>query len=137
LIEVVVYSELHRTLGGIVRRNIIFMRVPTAYTAALVCSVLLLAVPRVIVLLEKSSELEGGKRKVNILSKMGDVPMPGYQTFWANKFSTLKSEYQTLVPQYPEESAQLKQLLKVLGDIEDVARHIPASVGKVHNWLPL
>jgi hypothetical protein len=36
---------------------------------------------------------------------------------------TLKSEYQTLVQQYPEAEAQLKQLLKVLGDIEEVARH--------------
>jgi chaperonin cofactor prefoldin len=45
-----------------------------------------------------------------------------------NKFSTLKSEYQTLVQQYPEAEAQLKQLIKVLGDIEDMARHIPVSV---------
>jgi chaperonin cofactor prefoldin len=60
---------------------------------------------------------------------MADVPVPGYQTLWMNKLSALKSEYQTLVQQYPEADAQLKQILKVLGDIEDVARHIPASVG--------
>jgi hypothetical protein len=34
------------------------------------------------------------------------------------------------VQQYPEADALLKQLLQVLGDIEDVARHIPASLGK-------
>jgi hypothetical protein len=65
---------------------------------------------------------------------MGDVPVPRYQTFWTNKLSTLKSEYQTLVQQYPEADAQLKQLLKVLGDIEDMARHNPASVGESVEW---
>jgi hypothetical protein len=38
------------------------------------------------------------------------------------------------VQQYPEEDAQLKQLLKALGDIEDVARHIPVSVGESAEW---
>jgi hypothetical protein len=60
--------------------------------------------------------------------------VPRYQTFWTNKCSALKSEHQTLVQQYPEADAQLKQLLQVLGDIEDVARHIPASVGESAEW---
>jgi hypothetical protein len=68
---------------------------------------------------------------------MGDTPVPGYQTFWTIILSTLKSEYQTLVQQYPEEKAQLKQLLQVRGDIEDVARHIPASEGESVEWLAL
>jgi hypothetical protein len=68
---------------------------------------------------------------------MWDVPVPGYQTFWTNKLCTLKSGYQALVQHYPEADAQLKQLLQVLGDIEDVARHIPASVGEWRNGLPL
>jgi hypothetical protein len=38
------------------------------------------------------------------------------------------------VQQYPEADAQLKQLLKVLGDIEDVARHIPVSIGESEEW---
>jgi hypothetical protein len=79
---------------------------------------------------KKSSELEGGKWNVNIILKMADVLVPGYQTLWTNKLSALKSEYQTLVQYYPEVAAQLKQLLQVLGDIEDVARHIPAFVGE-------
>jgi hypothetical protein len=62
------------------------------------------------------------------ISKMGDVPMPGYQTFWTNKCSTLKSELQTLLQQYPDADAQLKQLFKVLDDMEDVAGHTSASV---------
>jgi hypothetical protein len=94
--------------------------------------VLIAALPWVCALLleKKCSELEEGKCKVSIVSKMGDVPVPGSQTLWTIKLCTLKSEYQTLVQQYPEADAQLKQLLKVLGDIEDVARHIPASVGE-------
>jgi hypothetical protein len=59
---------------------------------------------------------------------MGEVPVPGHQSFWINKRSTLKSEHQTLAQQYPDADAQLKQLFKVLGDIEDAAGHIPASV---------
>jgi hypothetical protein len=65
---------------------------------------------------------------------MGHTPVPGYQTFWTNKRSTLKSEHQTLVQQYSDAETQLKQLLQVLGDIEDVARHIPASVGESAEW---
>jgi hypothetical protein len=52
---------------------------------------------------------------------MADVPVMGYQTLSTNKLSEPKSEYQTLVQQYPKPDAQLKQLLQVLGDIEDVA----------------
>jgi hypothetical protein len=65
---------------------------------------------------------------------MADVPVTRYQTLWTKKLSTLKSEYQILVQQYPEADAQLKQLLQVLADIEHVARHIPASVGESAEW---
>jgi hypothetical protein len=47
-----------------------------------------------------------------------------------NKLSALKSEYRALVQQYPEADAQLKQLLEVLGDIEDMARHPSLCRGK-------
>jgi hypothetical protein len=43
---------------------------------------------------------------------------------------TLKSEHQTLVQQYPKLDTQLKQLFKVLGDIEDMVGHTPATVGE-------
>jgi hypothetical protein len=46
------------------------------------------------------------------------------------RWGTVKSKYQTLIQQYLDTDAQLKQLFKVLGDIEDVGGHIPASVGK-------
>jgi hypothetical protein len=71
---------------------------------------------------------------VNIVSKMGDVPLPGYQTFCTNKRSTLISEHQTLVQQYPHADAQLFQ---VLGDIEDVAEQTLASSVESANGLPL
>jgi hypothetical protein len=64
----------------------------------------------------------------------GGVPVPGNQSFWTNKCSTLKSEHQILVQQYPDADAQLKQLLKVLCDMEDVERHVPASVGESEEW---
>jgi hypothetical protein len=63
---------------------------------------------------------------MNIVPKMGYVPVPGYQTFWTIK----QSEYQTLMQQYPEADAQLKQLLKLLGETDDVARHSPTAVGE-------
>jgi hypothetical protein len=68
---------------------------------------------------------------------MADVPVPEYQTLWMNKLSALKSEYQTLVQRYTESDAQLKQLLQVLGDTEDVARHIPASVEESEEWFAI
>jgi hypothetical protein len=41
------------------------------------------------------------------------------------------------VQQYPDGDAQLKQLLALLGDIEDLAEHIPASVGESAEWAAI
>jgi hypothetical protein len=41
------------------------------------------------------------------------------------------------VQQYPDVDAQLKQLFKLLGDIEDVAGHTPASVGESTEWAAI
>jgi hypothetical protein len=49
----------------------------------------------------------------------------------------LKSEHQTLVQQYPDAGAQLKQLFKVLGDVEDMAGRTPASVGESAEWAAI
>jgi hypothetical protein len=65
---------------------------------------------------------------------MADVPVPGYQSFWTNKRSILKSEYHRLTGQFLDAVAQLKELFKVLGDIEDVAGYTPASVGDSEQW---
>jgi hypothetical protein len=65
---------------------------------------------------------------------MAAVPVPGYQAYWADKRRTLKLEYQQLVAQFPDANAQLKQLFKLLCDIEDVAGYTPASVGDSEQW---
>jgi hypothetical protein len=46
----------------------------------------------------------------------------------------LKLEYQQLIGQFPDADAQLKQLLKVIRDIEEMARYTPASVGESEQW---
>jgi hypothetical protein len=72
--------------------------------------------------------------KWSVVSGMADIPVPGYQSFWTNQRSTLKSEYHRSIGQFPDVDTQLKQLFKVLGDIEDVTGHTPASVGDSEQW---
>jgi hypothetical protein len=61
---------------------------------------------------------------------MADIPVPEYQAFWKSACNKSKSEYQKLIGQYPDDDAQLKQLFKVIRDIEEMARYTPASVGE-------
>jgi hypothetical protein len=65
---------------------------------------------------------------------MDDIPMPGYQAFWTDTDNKLKLEYQQLIGQFPDADAQLKQLLKVIYYIEEMARYTPASVGESEQW---
>jgi hypothetical protein len=65
---------------------------------------------------------------------MAEVPVSGYQSFWTNTRSALKSEYHSLIGQFPDANAQLKKLFNVLGDIEGVAVYTPASVGNSDQW---
>jgi hypothetical protein len=65
---------------------------------------------------------------------MAVSPLPGYQAFWAHKQKTLKSEFQQLTGKYPDAETQLRQLFKVLRDIEDVAGLAPAKVGQREQW---
>jgi hypothetical protein len=65
---------------------------------------------------------------------MAVSPFPGYQAFWTNKRKTLKSEFQQLTGKYPDAEIQLRQLFKVLCDIEDVAEPAPAPVGESEHW---
>jgi hypothetical protein len=60
---------------------------------------------------------------------MADIPVPGYQAFWTEKRTALKVQSKRLLIQSPDADTQLKQLFKVLCDIEDVAGYTPASVG--------
>jgi hypothetical protein len=65
---------------------------------------------------------------------MADNPVPGYQTFWTDTCNKLKSEYQQLIEQFPDADAQLKQLFKVIRDIEEMARDTPAPVDESEQW---
>jgi hypothetical protein len=65
---------------------------------------------------------------------MAEIPVPGYQTFWTTARESIKSEFQRLVGQHPDAEEQLKQLYKILCDIEDVAAYTPASVGESEQW---
>jgi hypothetical protein len=73
------------------------------------------------------------------MPKMANVPIPGYQKLWADKRTTLKAEYQSLVAKYPDAGAQLlvKQLFKILCDVEAVAGHTPVSVGESVEWTSI
>jgi hypothetical protein len=61
---------------------------------------------------------------------MAGVPAPAYQQFWADKRSSLQTEHKDLVTKYPDAAASIKQLFKVLRDLEDLASYTPLSVGQ-------
>jgi hypothetical protein len=65
---------------------------------------------------------------------MADIPVPGCQAFCIDKRKALETEYKRLLNQSPDADALLKQLFKVLCDIEDVAGYTPASVGDSDQW---
>jgi hypothetical protein len=63
--------------------------------------------------------------------------VPGYQAFWTIKRKRLKVEYQKLVGQHAEADSPLKQLFRVLCDMEDMAGYTPAAVAESHNWISI
>jgi hypothetical protein len=65
---------------------------------------------------------------------MADVPVPGFKKFWSGDQSTSKSEYPGLVNKYPDSDGLIKQVYKVLCDIEDLAGYTPPSVGESNEW---
>jgi hypothetical protein len=73
----------------------------------------------------------------SVVSGMADVPAPGYQSFWTNTRSALKSEYHSLIGQFPHADAELKKLFNVLGDIEGVATILQLQWVTASNGLPL
>jgi hypothetical protein len=68
------------------------------------------------------------------MSNMADVTLPRYTKFWKDKRTTSRAEHQSLVAKYPDADAQLKELFKILCDIEVMAGHAPASVGESVEW---
>jgi hypothetical protein len=65
---------------------------------------------------------------------MAHISVPGYQAFWTEKRKTFRAESKRLQSQSPDADTQLKQLFKVLCDIEDVSGYTPASVGDSAQW---
>jgi hypothetical protein len=57
-----------------------------------------------------------------------------YQQFWIDKRSSLKTESSKLIDIHPDAAARMKQLFKVLCQIEDLATYTPSSVGECDEW---
>jgi hypothetical protein len=68
---------------------------------------------------------------------MAGVPVPAYQQFWVDKWSSLKNEHKALVSKYPDAAASRKQLFKVLCNLEDLASYTPLSVGQSEEWAAI
>jgi hypothetical protein len=68
---------------------------------------------------------------------MADAPVPGYQTFWAERRVSLKSEYQVLIKEYPDPDTQCRLLYKIICSIEDVAGCAPAAVEESTEWTAI
>jgi hypothetical protein len=54
-----------------------------------------------------------------------------------DKRSSLKTEYKDIVSKNPDAEASLKQLFKVLCDLEDLASYTPLSVGQSEKWATI
>jgi hypothetical protein len=50
------------------------------------------------------------------------------------EWSFLKPEYKVVIGMYHDAAPSMQQLLKVLGDVEDLASYTPASVGENKEW---
>jgi uncharacterized protein with NRDE domain len=66
--------------------------------------------------------------------KYGGRPIAGISKILGGKRTTLRAEHQSLVAKYHDAEAQVKQLFRILCDIEVVAGHAPVSVGKSVEW---
>jgi hypothetical protein len=65
--------------------------------------------------------------------------MPGekrqdFEQHWLHEYTSLQSEYCSIVNKYPEADCALKQVYKVLGDIVSLSGCTPRSVGKSESW---
>jgi hypothetical protein len=68
---------------------------------------------------------------------MVDVPVAGFQAFWADTRASLQSEYQVLTRQYPDADTQHRLLFKVVCDTEDVAGYTPPVVRESAEWTAI
>jgi hypothetical protein len=68
---------------------------------------------------------------------MAGVPVPSYQQLWANKCLSLQAEQQNLVGKYPDAASPVRQLFKVLCNIEDLAGWMRASIVENMEWAAI
>jgi hypothetical protein len=57
-----------------------------------------------------------------------------YKQFWTDKRLSLNTKYNDLASTYPDAAPSIKQILKVLCDIEKLANCTPISVGESKEW---
>jgi hypothetical protein len=62
------------------------------------------------------------------------VAILGYKKFWADKRTSLKSEYQALISNYLHATSSIKSLFKVLCNTESLASNTPASERDSTKW---
>jgi hypothetical protein len=68
---------------------------------------------------------------------MAGVPVPAYKQFWTGKRLSLNTQYKDLATTYPDATASIQQLFKVLCDIENLANSTPISVGESKEWAAI
>jgi hypothetical protein len=66
------------------------------------------------------------------MAKMADVPLPGFQKYWAQKLASLKSKCHVM-SKYPEAASVMQRVYKVLSNteyFEYLAGCTPAKLGE-------
>jgi hypothetical protein len=72
----------------------------------------------------------------SVVSRVAEVPVPGYQSFWTNTRSALKSEYHSLIGQFPDANAQLKSCSKYWATLRVLQRTLQLRWVTASNGLP-
>jgi hypothetical protein len=68
---------------------------------------------------------------------MADVPESGFQKYWRQKLSSLKSQCHAIMNKFPESASAVQQVHKVLSDFEILAKFTPANVGESSEWITI
>jgi hypothetical protein len=68
---------------------------------------------------------------------MAGVTVPAYKQFWTNKRTSLNNEEKDLISKYPDATASIKQLFKVLCDVGDLASHTSLLLRQSEVWAAI
>jgi hypothetical protein len=68
---------------------------------------------------------------------MADVSEPGFQKYWRQELSLLKSECNATTNKYPDAASVVQQVHKVISDIETLAKCTPAAVVESSLWTTI